>query len=104
MANSFWYYKMVKVNFNDILYVEALKYYVKIYTATGKPLLSLLSLKTLEERLPPHKFMRVHRPFIVSLNKITTIASNQVVFGKVQIPISSQYQDAFFAFIDNKTV
>jgi DNA-binding LytR/AlgR family response regulator len=97
-------YKLVKINFNDILYIESLKDYVKIYTGPDKPLLSLLSLKTLEERLPPHRFMRVHRSFIVALDKITTIAGNHIVFGKVQIPISSQYKDAFFAFINRKTV
>lgn len=97
-------YKLVKINFSDILYIESLKDYVKIYAGADKPLLSLLSLKTLEERLPPQRFMRVHRSFIVALDKITTIAGNHIVFGKVQIPVSTRYKDAFFAFIARKTV
>jgi DNA-binding LytR/AlgR family response regulator len=67
-------YKIRRINFNDILYIEGLKDYIKVYT-TGedKPVLSLNSMKSLEQKLPETKFMRVHRSFIVKLYKIDTI-------------------------------
>ncbi len=64
-------YKIKRINFNDILYIEGLKDYVKVYTHNSlKPVLSLTSLKLLESKLPENKFMRVHRSFIVNLEKI----------------------------------
>jgi two-component system response regulator LytT len=94
-------YKIKRINFNDILYIEGLKDYVKVYTQnTTKPVLSLTSLKLLETKLPATKFMRVHRSFIVNLNKIDTIERSRIVFGKTYIPVSNQYKDKFQDFLD----
>jgi len=94
-------YKIRRLNFNDIRYIEGLKDYVKVYTIQEeKPVLSLISLKTVESKLPPEKFMRVHRSFIVNLEKITTIERNRIVFGKVYIPVSDQYKDKFQDFLN----
>lgn len=94
-------YKIRRINFNDILYIEGLKDYIKVYT-TGedKPVLSLNSIKALEQKLPEEKFMRVHRSFIVNLDKIETIERSRILFGKVYIPISDQYKDKFQEFLD----
>ena len=63
--------------------------------------MTLLSMKALEEKLPPQQFMRVHRSFIVNLNKINVIERNRIVFDKnVNIPISEQYREAFQQFVD----
>ncbi len=94
-------YKIRRINFNDILYIEGLKDYIKVYT-TGedKPVLSLNSMKSLEQKLPEDQFMRVHRSFIVNLNKIDTIERSRIIFGKTYIPVSDQYKDKFQEYLD----
>ncbi len=94
-------YKIRRINFNDILYIEGLKDYIKVYT-TGedKPVLSLNSIKSLEQKLPEDQFMRVHRSFIVNLNKIDTIERSRIIFGKTYIPVSDQYKDKFQEYLD----
>lgn len=94
-------YKIKRINFNEILYIEGLKDYVKVFIHnTPKPILSLTSLKLLETKLPGNKFMRVHRSFIVNLEKIDTIDRKRIVFGKEYIPVSDQYRDKFQEFLD----
>jgi DNA-binding LytR/AlgR family response regulator len=93
-------YKIRRINFNDILYIEGLKDYIKVYTSgEDKPLLSLNSIKSLEQKLP-EKFMRVHRSFLVNLDKIETIDRSRIVFGKAYIPVSDQYKAKFQEFLD----
>jgi two-component system, LytTR family, response regulator LytT len=94
-------YKIKRINFGNILYVEGLKEYVKVYTLNSdKPILSLSSLKILETKLPADKFMRVHRSFIVNLEKIETIDRSRIVFGKKYIPIGEQYKEKFQEYLD----
>jgi len=94
-------YKIRRINFNDIRYIEGLKDYVKVYLVSEtQPLLSLSSLKSLEEKLPKTKFMRIHRSFIVNLEKIETIERSRIVFGKVYIPVSDQYKEQFQEYLD----
>jgi two-component system, LytTR family, response regulator LytT len=94
-------YKIKRINFNDILYVEGQKDYIKVYTRIeSKPILSLTSLKILESKLPETSFMRVHRSFIVNLEKIDTIERSRIVFGKVYIPISDQYKEKFQEYLN----
>jgi two-component system, LytTR family, response regulator LytT len=94
-------YKIRRINFNDITYVEGLKDYVKVFLYNEpKPLLSLNSLKSVEAKLPVSKFMRVHRSFIVNLDRIDTIERNRIVFGKVYIPVSDQYKEQFQDFVN----
>lgn len=94
-------YKIKRINFNNILYIEGMKEYVKVYTVhSNKPVLSLSSLKILEKRLPADKFMRVHRSFIVNLSMIDTIDRSRIVFGKNYIPVGNQYKDKFQKFLD----
>jgi len=96
-------YKLVQIEFNHILYIEGLKDYVKFYLeGTEKPLLSLMSMKSLEENLPDTRFMRVHRSFIVNLDKIKTIERNRIVFGKEYIPISENYKERFQKFVNER--
>ena len=94
-------YKIRRINFNDILYIEGLKDYIKVYTdGEDKPVLSLNSMKSLENKLPEEKFMRVHRSFIVNLDRIETIERSRIIFGKTYIPVSDQYKDKFQEFLD----
>jgi DNA-binding LytR/AlgR family response regulator len=94
-------YKIRRINFNDILYIEGLKDYIKVYVSgDDKPVLSLNSIKSLEQKLPEEKFMRVHRSFIVNLDKIETIERSRIIFGKIYIPVSDQYKDKFQEYLD----
>jgi len=94
-------YKIRRINFNDIKYIEGLKDYVKVFLQNEpKPILSINSLKSLEAKLPENKFMRVHRSYIVNLEKIDTIERSRIVFGKVFIPVSEQYKEKFQQFLD----
>ncbi|MBC6612194.1 response regulator transcription factor [Hymenobacter sp. BT507] len=93
-------YQLVRVPFNDILYVEGLKDYVKVYRRSQpKPLLSLTSMKTMEERLPSHLFMRIHRSYIVGLEHITSIGRGTVQISNETLPVSDSYRDVFEQFI-----
>ncbi|GAB3999333.1 LytTR family DNA-binding domain-containing protein [Spirosoma daeguense] len=94
-------YQLVRVAYSDILYIEGLKDYVKVYRLSepGKPLLSLTSLKTLEEKLPARQFMRVHRSFIIALDRISAVTRNTVQISTTTIPVSDQYKDVFSEFI-----
>jgi two-component system, LytTR family, response regulator LytT len=94
-------YKIRRINFNDILYIEGLKDYIKVFIkGETKPILSLNSIKTLEHKLPEDKFMRVHKSYIVNLEQIDTIDRSRIVFGKEYIPIGDQYKDKFQAYLD----
>ncbi len=93
-------YQLVRLALKDILYIEGLKDYVKVWVQNSeKPILSLTSLKALEEKLPAKKFLRVHRSFIVSLDKINSITRNALQIGKINITVGDQYKEAFSKFL-----
>ncbi len=107
--NSFFYvkseYKQLKIPFDEILYIEGLKDYVKIWLKDNpKPILTLMSLKSLEEVLPSDKFMRVHRSFIVSLPNVEVIERGQIVINKQRITVSEQYKPQFLEYINNNSL
>ncbi|MDR1707504.1 LytR/AlgR family response regulator transcription factor [Dysgonomonas sp.] len=94
-------YRMEKIQFEDILYIENQKDYVKFHLENVKePISSLMSMQSLEEKLPDKQFMRVHRSFIVNLDKIKTIERNCIVFGKEYIPVSESYKSKFLEFLN----
>jgi two-component system response regulator LytT len=93
-------YRLVRLPLNDIVYIEGLKDYVKVWLqGVDKPILSLTSLKSLEEKLPVKRFMRIHRSFIVSLDKINSISRGAVNIDKINIAVGEQYKEAFNVFI-----
>lgn len=97
-------YKMVQLHLDQILYIESLKDYVKIHTETGESVMTLMSMRSIEENLPPSRFVRVHRSFIVNVDKIRTIERNRIVFGKVYIPISDSYRDHFMEVLSQRSL
>lgn len=98
-------YKIRRINFSEINYIEGLRDYVKIFlTEEKKPVLSLSTLKALEARLPEGRFIRVHRSFIVSLEKVKVIDRNRIVFGEVRIPVTDQYKENFQKFLDGNFI
>ena len=97
-------YKILRIRFSDILYIEGLKDYIKIYEeGAAKPILSLMSMKSMEEQLPASRFMRVHRSYIVQKDKIRVIDRGRIVFGKTYIPVSDSYKQAFQDFLDSRS-
>lgn len=93
-------YQLVRVAYDNILYIEGLKDYVKVHLKhEPKPLLSLTSLKSLEEKLPAQRFMRVHRSYIVNLEKIGAISRNSMQIGESTIPVSDQYKEVFSDYV-----
>lgn len=92
-------YQLVRVATDDIIYIESMKDYIKVFRhSEAKPLLSLMSMKAIEEKLPSDKFMRIHRSFIVSLNKIKAASKNSVQIAQVTIPVTEQYKEPFSLF------
>jgi len=98
-------HQLVKVAFGDVRYVEACRDYIKVFTtANDKPVMSLATLKSVEEKLPAGVFLRVHKSFIVSLAKIDMITKSSVHVGNVVITIGNQYREGLRQFIDKWTV
>ena len=83
--------KMVKVFLDDMVYIESLKDYIKIHRLADKPLMVKQSISTIEAMLPPDLFLRIHRSFIISINKVTAFTPHDVEIGNIEIPIGRQY-------------
>ena len=97
-------YKLVQIQLDNILYIEGLKDYIKIYEeGASKPILSLMSMKAVEELLPASRFMRVHRSYIVQKEKIRIVDRGRILFGKVYIPVSDSYKQAFQEYLDKRS-
>ncbi len=95
-------YKLIHILFDDILLIEGLKDYIKIYTLKDKrPIITLMSLKSMEEELPTGRFIRVHRSYIINRNKITSIDKNKIIIDSHQIPIGETYRKSFMDAINN---
>lgn len=98
-------YKLLQIPLESILYIEGLKDYVKIhFEGQQKSILSMISMKSLEEKLPSSQFIRVHRSYIVQKAKIKIIDHSRIVFGKEYIPISDSYKDELNAYLASKTI
>ncbi|MDO6738150.1 LytTR family DNA-binding domain-containing protein [Wenyingzhuangia sp. 2_MG-2023] len=93
-------YENLKINLEDIKYIESLKDYIKIYTDKPKPILTLSSLKSFEEKLGNSDFIRVHKSYIVSLNHIYSVQRNRVIIDDKWIPIGLNYKDDFLKRIE----
>ena len=96
-------YRIVKVAISDIRYVEAMSEYLKVYLESdAKPIVTLLSMKKMEERLPDY-FMRIHRSYIINLTKIQEVNKNRVIMdSETYLPIGDMYKETFQKYIDAK--
>ena len=96
-------YRIVKVSIPDIRYIEGMSEYLKVWIeGETKPIITLLSMKKMEERLPDY-FMRIHRSYIINLNKIQEVNKNHVIMDKdTYLPIGDLYKDTFQAYLDTK--
>ncbi|MDH6535171.1 DNA-binding response regulator [Parabacteroides sp. 52] len=94
-------YKMLRLDVNKIIYIESQSEYARIFSEDSKPIMTLLSMKILEERLPAHTFMRIHRSYIVNLKKIIAVANNRIICHKdTYIPIGNQYKKLFNSYLE----
>ena len=96
-------YRIVKVTISDIRYVEAMSEYLKVWLdGEPKPIVTLLSMKKMEEHLPDY-FMRIHRSYIVNLKKIQEVNKNRVIMdADTYLPIGDMYKETFQAYLDTK--
>ena len=97
-------YKIVRINIEQIRYIEAMSEYLRISCeGKDKPIIVLLSMKKIEEHLPSNKFMRIHRSFIINLDKVSEVKKNHVLMeGDVSLPIGDNYKDAFINYLNSK--
>jgi len=86
-------YNQVKITIADILYIEGMKDYVKIFiNTTPKPVITKMSLKSLEEKLAAHRFLRIHKSYIVSADKVTAVKRDLICIGNTELPLSETYR------------
>lgn len=98
-------YKLQKVNFDDILYIEGVKDYVKFYVkGNSKGIMSLMNMKKVEEYLPVPEFMRIHRSYIVHMPDVQLIDRFRIVMGENYLPISESYKDTVQKYIEDHTM
>jgi DNA-binding LytR/AlgR family response regulator len=89
---------------DDILYVEGLKDYIRIFLKSGERIMSLLSMKKLEETLPQPEFLRIHRSYIVHMTEVRSIDRFRIVFGDEFLPISDNYKQSVQQYLDAHTL
>jgi DNA-binding LytR/AlgR family response regulator len=99
-------YKQVKINLNEVLFFEGLKDYIKIYIKDQlKPIMTIMSLKSLEQILPASQFMRIHRSYIIALDKIQMVEQNQILINnKVRIRVADRYKKKFWEFVSGRSI
>lgn len=96
-------YKLLRIDFDDILYIEGLKDYVKIYLASApRPVLSLTAMKTLEDHLPADRFLRIHRSYIANMACVTAVERSNILMGDKSLPISDTYKDKVLEYVNKR--
>lgn len=89
-------YSLIKIAFTEITYIETLDDYIKIHLHGKKPILTLMSMKNVLEKLPEQEFIRVHRSYIVPINRIESVRGKTINLGITEIPIGKSHEEAFF--------
>jgi two-component system, LytTR family, response regulator len=97
-------YRMVQIELSEITYIEGVKDYIRIHLSSGESVMTLMSMKAIEDHLNPDIFLRIHRSFIVNINKIKTIEKNRIVFDKIAIPISDSYRESVMNIINSRII
>lgn len=93
-------YSLVKIDRSDILWVEGLKDYIKIHLKTSpRPVVTRMSMKSIEEQLPAPAFIRIHKSYLISLSAISSVRKNSVFIGSSELPVSENYRERFFQLI-----
>ena len=93
-------YNLVKINFNEVVMVEGLKDYVKIFLTTSpRPVITRMSMKAVEDVLPSGKFVRVHKSFVIALDKVISVRKGKIRIGVHEVPLGDSYADKFYQLI-----
>ena len=92
-------YKLIRIPFDKVLYVEGLKDYLKIFMEGCRPIMTLMSMKVMEEKLPYPRFMRIHRSYMVQMSKVTSINKGVVTIGSEQLPVSDGYKEELQKYV-----
>lgn len=88
-------YNQIKITIADILYIEGMKDYVKIYlTTAAKPVMTKMSLKALEDKLLPYRLVRIHKSYIIAADKVTALKRDIICLGDIELPLSDSYRSA----------
>lgn len=96
-------YSLLKINIADIIWIEALKDYIRIHlSGTAKPVVTRMPLKQVEEQLAPAKFIRIHKSYIIAVSHITAIRKNNVFIGTLELPVGDNYREAVAALTGNR--
>jgi len=96
-------YHMHKIKFDDILYIEGMKDYLRLHLSTQR-IMTLMSFLKIEKVLPPEKFMRVHKSYIIALDKIERIERNTILIADQKIPIGNKYKKVFLEFLEKERI
>ena len=96
-------YQLQRISYDDILYIEGQKDYVRIYLTNGQKVMSLLNMKNLEDSLPFPEFMRTHRSYIVHMDKVSAMVRFRIVVNNKFIPISDSYKEKVQQYFDDHT-
>ena len=97
-------YRLQKINLDDILYIEGYKDYLRFFLTEKRKIMSLMSFRNLEESLPKNRFYRIHKSFIVAIDKIESIGKSSITIGETQIPIGNFFKDDFFEFLNQRNL
>ena len=97
-------YKLLRIYLDEILYIEGLKDYVRFCLKNGEKIMSLMSMKKLDEYLPKPEFLRTHRSYIVHMPEVTSIDRFRLVFGDLYVPITDNYKEDVQAYLDQHTL
>ena len=92
-------HRLVKIDIDKLLYVECVKDYLKLHLQNQRPLLTLMTMKAIEEFLPQPQFMRIHRSYIIQTSKVDYINKGSVDIAGNNLPISDSYREGFFEYI-----
>lgn len=95
--------RMVRVELDEILYIEGLKNYLSIYTKT-KRIITLQVMKQMEDALPPNRFVRVHKSYIIAMDKVNSVEKQQINIGEMVVPIGNTYADLFYKVLNNRKI
>lgn len=97
-------YKLIKIDLDNILYIEGLKDYIRLYLTNGDKIMSLMNMKMLEDYLPKPEFLRIHRSYIAHMTKIQSVDRFRIVYGNTYLPVSDSYKEEVQAYLDNHTL